>query len=51
VCAGCKQIRDDAGREPGTGEWMPLEKYLARAAGVTCSHGLCPSCAEEFGKR
>jgi DNA-binding NtrC family response regulator len=51
VCAGCKKIRDDAGREPGTGEWMPLEEYLSRAAGVTCSHGYCPSCAERFGHR
>lgn len=50
LCAGCKKVRDDAGREPGTGEWMPLEEYLERRAGVTVSHGYCPGCAEEYSR-
>jgi len=50
LCAGCKKVRDDAGRDPGTGQWLPLEEYLTREAGVTCSHGYCPECAEEYGR-
>ena len=28
----CKKIRDDEGREPGTGEWMSKEKYIWKKA-------------------
>lgn len=45
VCSLCRKIRDDQGREPGTGEWLPLEAYLSRAAGILCSHTYCPQCA------
>jgi DNA-binding NtrC family response regulator len=48
VCAGCRRIRDDAGVEPGTGPWMPLEEYLARKAGVQVSHGCCAECAKKL---
>ncbi|MBI5018169.1 MAG: response regulator [Deltaproteobacteria bacterium] len=48
VCSGCQRIRDDAGREPGTGEWMPLEEYVSRVAG---SPGHCPACAAQFAQR
>lgn len=44
VCASCRRIRDDSGREPGTGEWMPLEEFLSRVTGVPCSHDTCPQC-------
>jgi DNA-binding NtrC family response regulator len=49
VCCGCKQIRDDAGRQPGTGRWMSLEEYLVKEAGVKVSHGYCPACSREYG--
>ncbi len=53
VCCICKKIRDDVGREPGTGEWLELERYLLRRTGVLISHGYCPDCtkkvAEESG--
>ncbi len=53
VCSVCKKIRDDAGREPGTGEWLELERYLLRRTGIRVSHSYCPDClkkaAEESG--
>jgi DNA-binding NtrC family response regulator len=51
VCSVCRKIRDDQGREPGTGEWLPLEAYLSRAAGILCSHSYCPDCATEACRR
>ncbi|MEA1923365.1 MAG: response regulator [Pseudomonadota bacterium] len=48
VCAGCKKIRDDDGREPGSGEWLQMEAYIIRKTGVQPSHGLCPECAEKM---
>jgi GAF domain-containing protein len=40
VCAWCHRVRDD-------GEfWSTIEAYLHRQAGVTTTHGICPSCAE-----
>ena len=48
VCAGCKKIRDDDGRKPGSGEWLQMETYIMRKTGVQPSHGLCPECAEKM---
>ncbi len=48
VCAGCKKIRDDDGREPGSGEWLQIEAYIIRKTGVQPTHGLCPECAEKI---
>ena len=44
VCTVCKKIRDDMGKEPGTGEWMSPERFLAKRAGVAPSHTYCPDC-------
>ncbi|MBI4715545.1 MAG: response regulator [Nitrospirae bacterium] len=44
VCAYCRRIRDDVGREPGTGEWMPAELFIARKTNIDLSHGICPDC-------
>ncbi len=44
VCCICKKIRDDAGREPGTGEWLEFERYLLRRTGIKVSHSYCPDC-------
>lgn len=38
ICASCKRIRDAQGR------WHQVERYIARHADVTFSHGLCPDC-------
>ncbi|MBA7675034.1 Regulator of RpoS [subsurface metagenome] len=47
VCCVCKKIRDDAGRAPGTGKWLPLEEYLSTRAGLKVSHSYCPECARK----
>ncbi|MEA3347568.1 MAG: response regulator [Pseudomonadota bacterium] len=48
VCAGCKKIRDDDGREPGSGEWLQMEAYIMRKTGIQPSHGLCPECVKKM---
>lgn len=40
ICLYCKGIRDDAGY------WQRVETYMKEQAGVTFSHGICPSCAK-----
>lgn len=42
ICAGCKQIRDDAGR------WQPLERWISSHSEADLSHGLCPTCLAEM---
>ncbi len=44
VCSVCKKIRDDMGREPGSGEWMSPEAFLVKRVGVDPSHTYCPEC-------
>ncbi len=44
ICCECKKIRDDDGKEPGSGEWLSLEHYLHLKAGVELSHSYCPEC-------
>ena len=46
ICAVCKKIRDDTGKEPGKGEWMTVETYISRKTGVLFSHGYCKECAK-----
>ena len=48
VCAGCKKIRDDDGRKPGSGEWLQMETYIMRKTGIQASHGLCPECVKKM---
>lgn len=48
MCTICRKIRDDAGREPGAGPWLPLEEYMRRKAGVSVSHGCCPDCVDAY---
>ena len=48
LCCVCKSIRDDAGREPGTGKWMVLEEYVWRKAGLAPSSTYCPECARKM---
>ena len=46
VCCMCKKIRDDQGREPGTGRWMPVDDYLWKKARLSVSSTYCPNCAK-----
>jgi len=48
ICCVCKKIRDDSGREPGTGEWMVVEKFMWKKAKLSVSSTYCPECLEEL---
>lgn len=48
ICAVCKKIRNDKGKEPGSGDWLSIEEYMRREAGVLASHSYCPDCYAEF---
>ncbi len=50
VCCVCKKIRDDEGKEPGTGEWLPVDRYLWKKARLSVSSSYCPNCAESAMK-
>jgi DNA-binding response OmpR family regulator len=45
VCCVCKKIRDDTGKECGTGEWVSFDEFLHKKTGILPSHGYCPECA------
>lgn len=42
ICASCKRIRTD------TGEYEPIEHYIAERSEVSFSHGICPECARKL---
>jgi len=42
ICASCKKIRDDQGF------WNQLEVYITQHSDASFTHGICPTCAEEF---
>lgn len=46
ICCECKKIRDDANREPGTGEWMSVEKFIGGKTKMVITSTYCPECAE-----
>ena len=48
ICCVCKKIRDDSGREHGTGEWMMVEKFIWKKAKLSVSSTYCPECFEEL---
>ena len=45
VCCICKKIRDDAGKEPGSGNWMSLENYIRTKTKIEVTSTYCPECA------
>ena len=45
TCACCKKIRDDEGY------WNELEVYIDQHSEASFSHGLCPSCLEDYRDR
>jgi CheY-like chemotaxis protein len=40
ICPRCRRIRTTSG------EWQPVEVYIARTTEAQFSHGICPSCFE-----
>lgn len=55
MCCICKKIRDDSGKEPGTGEWIRIEKFIHDKANLDITSSYCPDCAQntlaEFKKK
>ena len=47
VCCVCKKIRDDSGKEHGTGKWMSVEKYIHSKAKIEISSTYCPECEKK----
>ena len=47
VCCVCKSIRDDTGKEPGTGKWTQMENYIQDKGGVGVTSTYCPECAKK----
>ncbi len=47
MCCVCKKIRDDSGREPGTGEWMRIEQFIHEQAKLDITSSYCPDCARQ----
>ncbi len=42
ICSSCKKIRDDEGY------WSELEVFIDQHSEAEFTHGVCPSCAEEY---
>lgn len=47
VCCVCKKIRDDSGREHGTGQWMSIDNYMRDKAKVDFTSTYCPECVNK----
>jgi DNA-binding response OmpR family regulator len=47
VCCECKSIRDDSGKEIGSGEWMPVEQYILTKSKLAVSPTYCPNCIKK----
>ena len=47
MCCVCKKIRDDYGRQPGSGQWVTVENYIHENADLEVSSSYCPECAEK----
>ena len=47
VCCVCKSIRDDTGKEIGTGGWMPVEEYILTKSKIAISPTYCPECIKK----
>ncbi len=48
ICCVCKKIRDDSGKESGTGDWIAVEQYISKEALIDITSGYCPDCAEKI---
>ena len=50
VCCDCKKVRDDTGKEPGTGCWLSLENYISDKTKTKVTSTYCPDCAKKLRK-
>ncbi len=48
ICCVCKSIRNDEGKEPGTGDWISVEEYFWKIAKMAPSSTYCPKCAKKL---
>jgi DNA-binding NtrC family response regulator len=47
MCCVCKKIRDEAGRQSGTGEWISIEQFIHEKANLDITSSYCPDCAQK----
>ncbi len=47
MCCVCKKIRDDFGRQPGTGDWITIEQFIHEQASLDITSSYCPDCAKK----
>lgn len=47
MCCVCKKIRDDANCQPGTGEWIAIERFINEQAHLDITSSYCPDCAKK----
>lgn len=47
MCCVCKKIRDEAGRQSGTGEWISIEQFIHEKANLDITSSYCPDCAKK----
>jgi DNA-binding NtrC family response regulator len=47
MCCVCKKIRDDTGKVPGEGPWVPVEQFIHERAQLDITSSYCPDCAQK----
>ncbi len=47
MCCVCKKIRDESGRQSGTGEWISIEQFIHEKANLDITSSYCPDCAQK----
>jgi len=47
LCCICKSIRDDTGKEIGSGKWLPVEEFMLTKAKIAISPTYCPECIKK----
>jgi len=47
MCCVCKKIRDDSGRQPGSGEWISIEQFIHEKSDLDITSSYCPDCAQK----
>ena len=45
MCAWCRKIRDEEGN------WMTLEAYMSEHSAADFTHGICPTCLADRGRK
>jgi DNA-binding NtrC family response regulator len=47
MCCVCKKIRDETGRQSGTGKWISIEQFIHEQANLDITSSYCPDCAQK----